>query len=293
MKAIFSTPWKRTSAPGYVPAPLNPYQVAVVTTTLQALLSKATVLVHTLDLSPEVVVELKDAGATVELPEDTHREIQALVDALVLSHELCVFVPVSGIAPPVAYQTKLLPYISAGPDVAWHMLPGTSQPALFADLRGSVDFTLDADAIHDAVVAALTHQYVLEQGQGVVGTTPVRMRASQDTSEALATLKMHLWAYPDTVDGLYLSENQTVMWTWAGTVEPYSGPARSGVDVGAVASLASIPDGFVPLGTGNIGDDVQRALGDVLELRTWRDVALVSGPQASVCILLARSLTEK
>ena len=294
MKAVFRTPWKREAASGYVPPPVDPYQVAVVTTNLQALLSRAMVLVHTLDLSTDVVVELREAGDTVDLPHDTHRELQALVDTLVHSHELCVFVPVEGIAPPVAYQTQLIPHLSVGPDVAWHMLPGTSQPALFADLRDAIDYTAEADAIHDAVVEALTYQYVHDQGQKVVGTTPVSLRASQDVVEALATLKMHLWVYPDTVDGVYLAETQTVRWTWSGTVEPYSGPARPGVDVGAQAGLASLPDGYTPLGVSPwVGDAVQRALGETLDLRTWRDVTLVAGTQTSVCVLLARSLNEK
>lgn len=289
MKAVFTTPWKRTAAPGYVPAPVDPYKVAVVTTHLQALLAKATVTVHTLDLSPDVVVELTESGKTVDIPEDTHRAIQAVVDTLVDGHELCVFVPVEGVGlPPVDYQTRMLPYIQAGPETAWHMLLGTDQPALFADLRGAADFTIEAETIHDAVVAALTHQYVKEQGQGPVPPTPVVLRADQDVAEAVATLKMHLFAYPDTVDGAYLSDR--VEWMWRVSAEPYDGPLRAGVDAGAKAFLAALPDGAVPIGVGaDVGAKVQKALGEVLELKSWRDVILVMGPQASVCVLLARS----
>ena len=293
MKAIFSTPWTRQSAPGYVPAPVDPYQVAVVTTTLQALLTKTSVRVHTLDLSHVVVVELADPeGTTVDVPEDTHRELQALVDALVRSDELCVFVPVEDMnLPPVEYQMRTLPYIDAGTDTAWHMLPGTSQPALFADLRGAVDFTAEAEAIHTGVVTALTRAYVQDQGQGTVGTTPVVLRADQDVAEALAVLTMYLWAYPDTVEGTYRSDTQTVVWAWASTGEPYSGPARPGISSASAVALSNLPDGYIPLGVApGVGDAVQRALGEALDLRRWRDVTLVTGPQATVCVLLARSL---
>lgn len=290
MKAVFKTPWKRTSSPGYVPAPIDPYKVAVVTTHLQALLTKATVTVHTLDLSSDVVVELMEAGMPVDLPEDAHREIQALVDTLVDGHELCVFVPVEGFGlPPVDYQTRMLPHIQAGPDTAWHMLPGTDQPALFADLRIYPDFTIEAETIHDAVVAALTHQYVKERGSGRVPPTPVILRADQDVSEAVATLKMHLFEFPDTVDGAYLSDR--VEWMWKVSAEPYDGPVRVGAQAGAKAVLTELPDGAVPIGVGSVVvDGVQRALGEALELKTWRDVVLVTGPQAPMCVLLARSL---
>lgn len=289
MKAVFKTPWKRTAAPGYVPAPVDPYKVAVVTTHLQALLSKATVTVHTLDLSSDVVVELTEAGASVDLPEDTHRAVQALVDGLVDGHELCVFVPVDGVGlPPVDYQTRMLPYIRAGSDTAWHTLLGTDQPALFADLRGAVDFTVEAEMIHDAVVAALTHQYVKERGSGLVPPTPVVLRADQDVAEAVMTLKMHLFEYPDTVDGAYLSDR--VDWMWRASAEPYDGPLRAGAQPGMQAVLAALPDGAVPVGVGaEVGAKVQQALGEALELHTWRDVVVVMGPQASVCVLLARS----
>ena len=292
MKAIFSTPWTRQSAPGYVPAPVDPYHVAVVTTTLQALLTKTSVLVHTQDLTHVVVVELAEPdGTTADVPEDTHRELQALVDALVRSDELCVFVPVEGAGlPPVEYQMRTLPYIDAGEGTAWHMLPGTSQPALFADLRGAVDFTAEAEAIHTGVVTALTRAYVQEQGQGTVGATPVVLRADQDVAEALAVLTMYLWKYPDTVEGTYRTDTQSVVWAWAGTGEPYSGPARPGVSPSSPAPLSLLPAGYLPLGVAlGVGDDVQRALGETLDLRTWRDVTLVTGPQATVCVLLARS----
>jgi len=290
MKAVFTTPWKRMAAPGYVPASVDPYKVAVVTTHLQALLSQATVTVHTLDLTHDVVVELMEAGKPVDLPEDTHREIQTLVSSLVEGHELCVFVPVDGVGlPPVDYQTRLLPYIQAGPDTSWHMLPGTDQPALFADLRDAVDFTIEAETIHDAVVAALTHQYVKERGAGPVPPTPVVIRADQDVAEAVATLKMHLFEYPDTVDGAYLSDR--VEWMWRASAEPYDGPVRTGAQAGAQAVLAALPNGAVPIGVGaDVGAKVQQALGEALQLKTWRDVVLVMGPQASVCVLLARSL---
>lgn len=290
MKAVFTTPWKRIAAPGYVPAPMDPYKVAVMTTHLQALLSKATVTVHTLDLSHDVVVELREVGNPIDLPEDTHREIQAVVDGLVDEHELCVFVPVDGVGlPPVDYQTRMLPYIQAGADTAWHMLSGTRQPALFADLRDAADFTNEAETIHDAVVAALTHQYVKERGTGPVPPTPVVLRADQDVTEAVATLRMHLFEYPDTVDGAYLSDR--VEWMWRASAEPYDGPVRPGVQADVQAVLTALPSGYVPIGVGaEVGANVQKALGEALELKTWRDVVLVKGPQASVCVLLARSL---
>lgn len=295
MKAIFTTPWTRQSSPGYVPAPVDPYQVAVLTTTLQALLTKTSVLVHTLDQSHVVVVELAEPnGATVDVPEDTHREIQMLVDVLVRSHELCVYVPVEGIGlPPIEYQARMLLYVDAGDGTAVHMLPGTSQPALFADLRGSVDFSAESESIHSGILQVMTRAYVQEQGQGGVGATPVVLRADQDVAEALAVLTMYLWAYPDTVVGTYRADTQSVVWAWAGTGEPYSGPARPGVSPAAPAPLSTLPDGYIPLGVDpGVGDAVQRALGETLDLRRWRDVTLVTGPQATVCVLLARSLNS-
>jgi hypothetical protein len=291
MKAVFQTPWKRTSAPGFIPAPIDPYNVAVVTTHLQALFPKTTVLVHTPDLSLDVVVTLSENGKPLEVDPTIHQDLQNVVDVLVTSDEVCVFVPVYGLIPPVDYQTNMLPYIDAGSGTSWHRLLWTEQPAIFANLRDAVDFTAEMEAINDGIVRALTRQYVEEQGRGGVSSTPVVLRSDQNVVESLDVLAMYLWKYPDTVEGLYFPETRTVEWMWKETVEPYTGPANANVDVGAIISLATLPEGYVALGVHpDVGAEVQRALGETLDLKKWRTLTLVKSVQADVCVLLARAL---
>lgn len=292
MKARLRTPWRRVAAPGYIPPPIDPYRVAVVTTQLQAAFPKVAVVVHSVDQSSEVVVELREGTEVWDVPEEVYADLQRAVDMLVEQREVCVFVPVDGLIPPVAYQRRMIPFVDAGPGTSWHPVLWTDQPGVFADLEASVDFTAEAQALQEVIVAVLTRAYVEEQGRGgEAPATPVVCRADQDVRSALEVLAMELWVYPDTVEAVYAPEEDVVRWVWKGTVEAYSGPARSGVDVGAKVSLAGLPAGYRALGVGvDVGAKVQRALGEVVDVKRWRTVVLVSGPQADVCRLLARSL---
>lgn len=285
MKAIFTTPWVRASEEGYVPAPIDPYNVAVMTTHLEALYPGVTVLVHSTDQSHDVVVEL----VGVELDDATYRQMQDTVNALTEVQEVCVFIPVDGIAPPVAYQAEALSQISVNGAVI-HTLLHTPVIGVFANLRGALDFTKESQTIHDAVVHALTEQYVGEQGVTTPWpVTPLVLRSHQDVSEAINVLKLHLWVYPDTVDWVYSPSTQTVQWTWLGRVDPYTGPSRRS-DVGTPANLAGVPDGYAPIGLGDIDERVQRALGEAVRMVRWRDTVLVSSDRFAECSMIARSL---
>jgi len=283
MKARFRTPWKREATPGYTPTPINAYKAAVMVATLQAILRKETIQIHTLDQSYDIVVDVSD------VPHGMHTRLQDLIMTLAESNDLCVFVPVDGIVVPVAYQERMLPYLDAGNDVMWHPLPLTNQPALFVDLHSSLDFTADADAIHNGVVSVLTRSYLHDQGGAEATPVAITLRSEQNIKEAIDVLRTYLWTHPDTVDGVFLPERQSVEWVWAGTIDPYTGPARVRAPTSRVV-LADVPNGYTPLGTGTIGDDVQRALGEPLRLLKWRDVVLVPKEQASECALLAKSL---
>ena len=121
--------------------------------------------------------------------------------------------------------------------------------------------------------------------------TPLLVRADQNIDEALATLSVLLWNYPDTVTGTWISESQTVQWAWKGHLDTYTGPLRPGHDPAAQHDLSDLPDGYLPLGIGReVGDAVQEALGQVVPLLEWRGIILITGPLSNEARVLARSL---
>lgn len=305
MKAVFTTPWKRSAPVDGVPPQFDPYKVAVLLSHLRALVPLVDVLFHASEeqagLSLNLVVELRALDDTTsEIDPGLHALIQATVDSLCASPvELLVYVPVAEAElPPVWYQALLLPYVPLSDGAAWRVWAPLDLPAVFANYTGARDYTERSRTLTQRIATQLIRWYHegwvpkagalvrLRRPEDVFATetpaaplpapTPVRLRARQDEAAALDTLRMHLWVYPDDVDGLWNQEHSSIAWVWKGTLDPYTGPSKS--DTAAVKVLTALPDNYVPLGADRWTSwAVQTAVGQRLALKSWNDVVLCEG----------------
>ena len=309
MKAVFTTPWKRTAPEGYVPPQFDPYKVASLLSHLRALLPLVDVLFHASEepvgYSLNLVVELRAMDdTTVEVSPDLHALLQGTVDRLCQAPEtLVVYVPTPDPQlPPVWYQALMIPRLALPEGAAWQVMDALDLPVVVANYATDREFKARAEALTQRVERQLTRWF--HEGWCVQGDTLVRsahpvdmfyalrppwpeappcavyLRANQDEATAVEALRCALWVYPDDVDGLWDTDHLRLSWVWKGTLEPYTGPAKE--QMAEAYDLTALPENHYVLGAEPwTAWAVQKALQQRIPLKRWRSVVLMEGLAAT------------